>query len=135
MQLLDATGTLESRVGDLESTNRELADRIEDRDRAERRKSENRGLTARIVLTLIVACGLLAGGGLLLGEWMRSSLAWIAAASGAGLVLLLGAEMAIDGTRFEQSPVASRVRRLRKGWWAFGLAVIASLVAGWILGD
>ena len=128
-ELRDRVPSFEERISELETANRELRgnlDLAEERHRDRRRIVRFAALTYGSVLLTIV------GGGIAMSKVIPSAWGWLVAVGVSILMMLFGTELSMKGTYLADSVFAKRVSRIRKAWWAFGIAVVASLVAGLI---
>ncbi len=123
-------GDLERRLEELEAGNRELVDAIDERARETQDKWR---LGSFAATALLVGSTIAVGGATLMGRWITPAWAWSASISLALLVLLLLLERGVSPTRFAQRPGFSWLQKARTGWWALVLAVLASLIAGFLL--
>ena len=131
-RLLDTTSRMETSLAELKVTNQQLGTRIEKQEEFVRRARNWRAGTMAS-LSALLASGALLAGGIVFDQLTRPVLAWVGSSSASALILLVGLDLAIRGTRFDQSSWTKQLRRLRRSWWTFLLAIAASVIAGWIL--
>ena len=126
-RLLDTSSRMESSLDELKDTNQQLEIRIAAQEEfAHRARNWRTGIMAS--LSALLASGALLTGGIVLDQLIRPVLAWIGSSSASALILLVGLDLAIRGTRFDQSYWAKQLRRLRRSWWTFLLAIAASVI-------
>ena len=131
-QLGDQLSDRDLQIADLERKNRELEDRIDGIDEAaDLRKIVRRGWLMSLS-SVLVSLGVLIGGAIALTYQIATGLAWAISGTSASLVLLVGLDLSFRRTPVADSRIYAGMKRLRSAWWAFGVAVAASLVAAWI---
>ena len=131
-RLLDTTVRMETSLAELKDTNQRFETRIEAQEEF-LRKARNWRTRTIGSLSALLASGALLSGGIVLNQFIRPPLAWVGSSSACALILLVGFDLAIRGTRFDQSSWAKQLRRLRRSWWTFLVAIAASVIAGLIL--
>ena len=131
-ELLDRTKSMEARLDKLDDTNKDLQQEVTTQQAFVRRANRWRVGTVASLAVVLALCSLLASG-LVLDELFQPSLAWLAGGSAATLSLLFGVDLSTRGTGLEESPWVMRLRLLTRWWWTFLGAILASVVAGWIL--
>lgn len=126
-ELRDRMPALDERVSELETANRDLHGLI---DEAEEQRRDRRRLVRFSAYTLGSMLLTIAGGGIAIGVVIPEPWGWLVAVGASMLIMLFGTELAVRDTYLAGSVFAKRVRSVRKAWWAFVIAVVASLVGG-----
>lgn len=121
-----------SQIQGLTDLNTELQDRFEEVDRVQARRKEGRWLALKCLTAVLVSFLLLLGGSVALSSYMATLLAWSLCAALSLLVLLMGVELSLRDTFLAESKLYAGMKLIRKFWWAFAIAVAASLIAAWI---
>ena len=133
-KLSGTTTGLDARVVELEKTNQKLTQRMERVDHEILRKRGNRRFIGLSFATCVLSLSVLLLTGELLDTWTnRRAFSWLAGTASCLLILLNGLKLAARGTTHEDSKLIARVSQLLSLWWAFLLAVAASVIADLLL--
>ena len=122
----------DSRIAELHDHILELQQGVDEWKEADRHKRLMRRTTGMSLLAIGISLALLLGSGLTLDAHMGTALSWICGGGLSSLTLLLGLEFSLRKTPLAESRVYAAIQWLRNMWWAFAVAVVASLVAAWI---
>ena len=127
LELREMVPTRDERILELETTNRELRSLV---DVDNERRHDRRRIIRYAVSTLVSILLTIVGGGIAISRVISGPWGWFAAVGVSILIMLFGTEVSLKGTYLADSRFAKRVSSIRKAWWAFGIAVVASLVGG-----
>lgn len=130
-QILDEFSKgLRAEVDEVESINLELSEQLDASDLARRRQSERLRLAFFGAVACVLGSGILVAVGITSAGLFRGPFSWLLGASIAGLIIATGLEQGAKGTRYESLPFISHVTRVRRWWWAFIVAAVASAIGG-----
>ena len=130
-QVLDELSKgLRAEVEEVESLNLELSEQLDARDLARRGLSERLRLILFGVAACVLGLGILVAVGVTSTGLFRGPFSWLLGTSLALLTITAGLELGAKGTRYERLPLILRVSRMRRSWWAFIVAAIASAIGG-----
>ena len=122
----------DSRIAELERLHTKLQERFDERDRTVRQMKVIRRAGVKSLFSVLASVMILIGSVVALNTHVATALACTAGGALSLLVLLIGLEASLRNTPLADSKMYTWIRQLRKTWWAFALAVAASLVAAWL---